>query len=181
MSQSWRKLVLCERYCETALLHFQTSGAMDKYAFAVQCEKVIIMNGKMCLQQPLCFHSQNFVRQFLDILREDLVIQNGQFLWMHMMYFPPIEVSLLLDLYPPSHPPLSLSHFLPLSLSSISHSHFLTLSVSPLLLDVGRKWNYCKVYTVLWGSGGDFRLCLFLGVWKEWNYCILRLVLFHWP
>lgn len=51
---------------------------MNKYAFAVQCEKVIIMNGKMCLQQPLCFHSQNFVRQFLDILREDLVIQNGR-------------------------------------------------------------------------------------------------------
>ena len=75
-SQLHRKLICCESDDRTVLL--QTSGAMNKYAFAVQCEKVITMNGKMCLQQPLCFHSQNFVRQFLDILREDLVIQNGQ-------------------------------------------------------------------------------------------------------
>lgn len=52
---------------------FQNSGLMGQYAFAVQCEASVIMNAKMCLQQPFLLPSQSFSDQFLEILKEDLV------------------------------------------------------------------------------------------------------------
>ncbi|XP_076443993.1 ubiquitin conjugation factor E4 A-like [Babylonia areolata] len=69
---------LCQCYCQCQQQQkeYKTSGAMNKYAFAVQCEKVIIMNGKMCLVQPSLFHSQSFVQQFVTILYEDYALNN---------------------------------------------------------------------------------------------------------
>ncbi|KAL8579420.1 hypothetical protein ACOMHN_026785 [Nucella lapillus] len=75
-SEKEELIYLCQCYsrCQHQQKEYKASGAMNKYAFAVQCEKVITMNSKTCLVQPSCFHSETFVQQFITILQDDFVL-----------------------------------------------------------------------------------------------------------
>ncbi|PVD37577.1 hypothetical protein C0Q70_00173 [Pomacea canaliculata] len=66
-------LSACFKRCQQQQNFLKNSGLMGQYAFAVQCEASVIMNAKMCLQQPFLLPSQSFSDQFLEILKEDLV------------------------------------------------------------------------------------------------------------
>ena len=73
---------------------------------------------------------------------------------MHMMYFPPIEVSLLLDLYPR----LRHTHH---SLCLIS-SHFLSLQSLILIFSLSQSHLFCWMWA---GSEIIVRFILFCGGW----------------